>query len=526
MVLDERKNQILDLVISEYISTGEPVGSKTLIEKSKINVSSATIRSEMLELEKMGLLCKPHTSAGRIPSQKGLKQFAEKSINRYSLTEDDLHILVPAVKASVGLIEAIKDASVRLAEFSGCAVFTASPLSEDGKFTFEVMPAGKKAIAIMAVSSSGAVKSVFTKVDREITANDAQKLTNILNSAFAGFPVNEINGVRVMLFKDEVTKNIPELNCVIVPVVDLVQSIKSYELCISGSSNLLSYPEFANIETAKEYLQLLDRRDDIIDELLQTSDNGIDIKIGDDSHLLKTTPAGIVSAKINNRIPIVIGVLGPARMNYSKIIAGCKHVVLQLRERTDSDEEILRQGERDRMAKDKNKKKEAEHETDASETENTVKEEAEEAKEEKKEETAPAEKDDFKDKFIRLAADFDNFKKRSKAEKEGIYNIAVADTVAKFLPVIDDMERACAAAPEDSPLKKGVDQVAAKFAATLEQLGVTPIGEKGEKFDVSLHEAVMHCESDEFEEGSVIEVFQKGYKLGDKVVRYAKVKVN
>ncbi|MBQ1862528.1 MAG: heat-inducible transcription repressor HrcA [Clostridia bacterium] len=340
MVLDERKNQILDLVISEYISTGEPVGSKTLIEKSKINVSSATIRSEMLELEKMGLLCKPHTSAGRIPSQKGLKQFAEKSINRYSLTEDDLHILVPAVKASVGLIEAIKDASVRLAEFSGCAVFTASPLSEDGKFTFEVTPAGKKAIAIMAVSSSGAVKSVFTKVDREITANDAQKLTNILNSAFAGFPVNEINGVRVMLFKDEVTKNIPELNCVIVPVVDLVQSIKSYELCISGSSNLLSYPEFANIETAKEYLQLLDRRDDIIDELLQTSDNGIDIKIGDDSHLLKTTPAGIVSAKINNRIPIVIGVLGPARMNYSKIIAGCKHVVLQLRERTDSDEEI------------------------------------------------------------------------------------------------------------------------------------------------------------------------------------------
>ena len=205
MVLDERKNQILDLVISEYISTGEPVGSKTLIEKSKINVSSATIRSEMLELEKMGLLCKPHTSAGRIPSQKGLKQFAEKSINRYSLTEDDLHILVPAVKASVGLIEAIKDASVRLAEFSGCAVFTASPLSEDGKFTFEVTPAGKKAIAIMAVSSSGAVKSVFTKVDREITANDAQKLTNILNSAFAGFPVNEINGVRVMLFKDEVT---------------------------------------------------------------------------------------------------------------------------------------------------------------------------------------------------------------------------------------------------------------------------------------------------------------------------------
>ena len=341
MVLDERKNQILDIVISEYISTGEPVGSKTLIEKSKLRVSSATIRSEMLELEKMGLLCKPHTSAGRIPSQLGLKQFAEKSINRYSLTEDDLRILVPAVRASVGLIEEIKEASARLAEFSGCAVFTASPLSEDGCFTFEVMPAGRKTIAIMAVSASGSVKSVFTKVEKDIGTEDAQKLTNILNSVFSGFPVNEINGLRVMLFKDEVSKNFPEYSCVIVPVVDLVRSIKSYELCISGSSNLLSYPEFANIETAREYMQLLDdRREDIIDELLQTSDGDIDIKIGEDAHLLKTTPTGIVSAKVNSGIPIVIGVLGPARMNYSKIIAGCKHVILQLRKRNDSDAEI------------------------------------------------------------------------------------------------------------------------------------------------------------------------------------------
>ena len=88
------------------------------------------------------------------------------------------------------------------------------------------------------------------------------------------------------------------------------------------------------------------------------------------------------------------------------------------------------------------------------------------------------------------------------------------------------MERAYAAIPEDSPFRKGVEQVVLKYMSILEQLGVTPIGEKGEKFDVTVHEAVMHCESDEFEEGSVIDVFQKGYKLGDKVIRYAKVKVN
>ena len=337
VALDDRKKQILDIVISEYISTGEPVGSKALIERSGLNVSSATIRSEMLELEKMGLLCKPHTSAGRIPSEEGLRLFAKDSINRYSLTEDDLRLLVPAVRASVGLIEAMKDAATRLAEFSGCTVFTASPLYEDGCFTFEVMPAGRKTIAIMAVSASGSVKSVFTRVEKDISVDDAQKLSNILNSVFAGFPVNEINGVRVMLFKDEMNRFCPEYSCVILPVVDLVNSIKSYELCISGGSNLLSYPEFSNIETAREYMQLLDRREDILDELLQTDDDGIDIKIGEDAHLIKTTPTGIISARTKHKIPIIVGVLGPARMNYSKIIAGCKHDILQLREHTDID---------------------------------------------------------------------------------------------------------------------------------------------------------------------------------------------
>ncbi len=142
-------------------------------------------------------------------------------------------------------------------------------------------------------------------------------------------------------------------------------------------------------------------------------------------------------------------------------------------------------------------------------------------------EPAPVKTDeDMKDKFLRLAADFDNFKKRSRAEKDAVYGMAVADTVSRFLPVTDDMERALAAAgPEDTPLKKGMEQIYAKFTSILDSLGVKSVGEKGEKFSVDLHEAVMQGPSDEYEEGCVAEVFQKGYKLGDKVVRYAKVKV-
>lgn len=333
-MLDARKKKVLESVIDTYLATGEPVGSKTLLDRFDLNVSSATIRSEMLELEKMGFLCKPHTSAGRIPSSDGLKYYVRNSSDTYSLTDSDLQNLIPAFKSCVGLIESIRATAGKLAEFSGCTVFTASPVYGNGMFTFEVMPAGKRTLGIMAVSSSGTVKSVFTKVDHDVTAEDANKLASILNSVFAGFPVNQIGSVRIMLFRDEVEKAAPSYQCVILPVTELVEQIKSYELFISGSEKVLSYPEFSNVQAAQEYIEMLNRRDDILDELLETDpDSDVVVRIGSESRLLKTVDASVVSVSgARYEIPIVIGVLGPSRMNYSRIIAGCKHAALMLEE--------------------------------------------------------------------------------------------------------------------------------------------------------------------------------------------------
>lgn len=335
-MLDERKKSILHSVISAYIATGEPVGSKTLLDMAELNVSSATIRSEMLELEKLGMLCKPHTSAGRVPSEEGLRYYVRSLQDKYVLDERDLKLLVPAFRSCVSLIEMIKSASHCLADFSGYTVFSAAPTYSDGKFTFEVMPAGKKALAIMAVNSTGTVKSVFTRIDEEITSGDTERLTKILNSVFAGFPVNEIGSIRVMLFKSELEKGCPKLNCVIAPVVNLVNKVKSYELYISGSSNMLSYPEFSSIEAARQYLDFLGNHDEILEELLSSQDE-VSVRIGHENKLLGDMNTSVVSVTCNTKIPIVIGILGPSRMDYSKIIAGCKHVVLQLKEKIDDE---------------------------------------------------------------------------------------------------------------------------------------------------------------------------------------------
>ena len=129
------------------------------------------------------------------------------------------------------------------------------------------------------------------------------------------------------------------------------------------------------------------------------------------------------------------------------------------------------------------------------------------------------------DQFLRLAAEYDNFRKRTQREKDGIYQDAVADTVKKFLPVYDNLERALHHETADEAYKKGVEMTMNQLTGVFEALGVKVFGAAGETFDPALHNAVMHCEDEALGENVIAEVFQKGFTLGDKVVRFAMVKV-
>ena len=130
-----------------------------------------------------------------------------------------------------------------------------------------------------------------------------------------------------------------------------------------------------------------------------------------------------------------------------------------------------------------------------------------------------------KDNYLRLAAEYDNFRKRSQKEKDHIYNEGVSDTLTKFLPIYDNLERAMQQATADEAYKKGGEMIMTAMKDTLDKYGVTVYGEKGEGFDPALHNAVMHVEDDSLGENVIAEVFQKGFRIGDKVVRFAMVRV-
>lgn len=129
------------------------------------------------------------------------------------------------------------------------------------------------------------------------------------------------------------------------------------------------------------------------------------------------------------------------------------------------------------------------------------------------------------DKYLRLCAEYDNFRRRSQKEKDNLYGDVKADTLLKFLPVYDNLLRALNTPTEDEAYRRGVEMIMNQFNATMEKLGVTRIESLGEKFDPELHNAVMHVEDEEKGENEIVEVFQEGFRLGEKVIRFAMVKV-
>ncbi|MBR0161011.1 MAG: nucleotide exchange factor GrpE [Oscillospiraceae bacterium] len=147
------------------------------------------------------------------------------------------------------------------------------------------------------------------------------------------------------------------------------------------------------------------------------------------------------------------------------------------------------------------------------------------SKEEEKIAALETEQAAMQDRYLRICAEYDNFRRRSQKEKDALYGDIRADVVTKFLPVYDNLERALKQGTEDEAYRKGVEMIMTQFCTTLEKLGVEEVPSLGQKFDPALHNAVMHVDDEEKGENEIVEVFQKGFRLNDKVIRFAMVKV-
>lgn len=326
--LDARKRSILASVIRAYIETGEPVGSKSLISRENLGLSSATVRNEMNELEKEGLIQKPHTSAGRIPTNEGYRFYVSNALSEYELSPYETAVLERAFARGNTMEDTLREMTAGMAKFSGCTVFTIAPMCGDGRFSYKVFASGKKTVGIMAVSSENSVKTCFTKTYEEASASELLALESLLCERFFEISDESLSAEKLKSFK----RDLPEIFSGVYEYIErFLFKLRNFDLYIEGASNLFAYPEFSEMETARRFMNFINEEEEIKKILLDSFySNSISIRIGEENKLFPTASTSVISVGRAGKFPLVIGVMGPTRMYYSRIISGCNHLLREM----------------------------------------------------------------------------------------------------------------------------------------------------------------------------------------------------
>lgn len=332
--LSGRKKQILKAIIEAHIELGEPVGSKYLTANKHINCSSATIRNEMAELESMGYLEQPHTSAGRVPSEAGYRLYVDSLIDSYRLTEREIEELKTNLRRKQAELDGILDTAIRLASsMTDYTALAAKPRKVRVTVShFEIIRTDERSL-ILVMLIGGIVKTRRIRSRVPVSADAASRLETLLNGRLTGLTASEITMPLVIGMEREMGVDDYLVEPVVKGVCETVSAFDGGELRFDGIDRLLSYPEVYGGERLREMLTMFERKQDLLDvfsetEMQSDGDDSVKIYIGKEN-LVKTMDNSTLVYKPVKRDGVLvgaIGVIGPTRMNYSRVIAMIDHL--------------------------------------------------------------------------------------------------------------------------------------------------------------------------------------------------------
>ena len=324
--LNERKKQILKAIVEAHIENGEPVGSKYLTTNKQIACSSATIRNEMAELEEMGYLDQPHTSAGRIPSEAGYRFYVDQLIDRYNLTQNEITELKSALRQRQAELDAIMQTAVGLAaKLTNYTALSVRP--RQARITvsrFEIMRLDENT-AVLIMLIGGIVKTKYLRSNRPIPPEAAMLLAGALNARLTGLTAEEINMPILM----DMERMMGEYDYLVSPVVKAVCETVSVfdggELRFEGINRLLAYPDYYDLDRLRELVALFEKKEALLEVLSDEArnDDRVQIYIGREN-LVKVMDNSTLVFKtvMHDGKPVgAIGIIGPTRMDYRRVIA-------------------------------------------------------------------------------------------------------------------------------------------------------------------------------------------------------------
>lgn len=335
--LSERKLKILHAIIQNYLETGEPVGSRTISKYSDLRLSSATIRNEMADLEELGYIIQPHTSAGRIPSDKGYRLYVDMlmSEKEQEINEMQEQMLEKADKMD----QLLKQAAKVLANSTNYATLISSPMSNVNKIKFiQLSIVDEEQILAVIVLSGNVIKNCIINMDEPINNENLLKLNMLLNTTLNGMPIEEINLGLIARMKEQAGSHGDVVGHVLDAVADTIQIGDDMQIYTSGATNIFKYPELSDKQSAQEIISAFEEKQQLTELVTQTlsrEDNtGIQVYIGEETPVETMKDCSIVTAtyELGEGVKGTIGIVGPKRMDYEHVLASMKRLQSELDE--------------------------------------------------------------------------------------------------------------------------------------------------------------------------------------------------
>ncbi len=335
MQLDERKIKILKAIIQNYLETGEPVGSRTISKYGDLNLSSATIRNEMADLEELGYIIQPHTSAGRIPSDKGYRLYVDTMMQDKVMEVEEMKEML--VQKADKMENLLKQVAKVLAVNTNYATVVTTPKYRTKKVKFiQLTEVDETQLLAIIVLEGNIVKNKMITVAEPIEKEVILKLNIILNTFLTGLDLSEINLGLIQKMKEQAAGYTTVVSDILDAVAQAVSEEDDVQIFTSGATNILKYPELNDTEKASELIYTLEEKkqlNELMENEIEKGENkGIQVYIGDETPVESMKDCAVVTAtyQIEEGVYGKVGIIGPKRMDYEKVVGTLQNLMTEL----------------------------------------------------------------------------------------------------------------------------------------------------------------------------------------------------
>ena len=353
--LDERKVKILKAIIKNYLETGEPVGSRTISKFTDMKLSSATIRNEMADLEELGYIVQPHTSAGRIPTDKGYRLYVDDMMsekeqnitnreNEVAVKEQELSSMKDMLGEKVEKVEELlQNVAKVLAKDTNYATMVTTPKVTGNKLKFvQLSQLEANKILAVIVMEGNLIRNKVITVSEDLSQENLLKLNILINTTLTGLTLEQMNLSIVSKMENQAGEHINLVKEVLDAIVDTISSADDLKIYTSGATNIFKYPELSDSTKASELIYALEEKqslsdlvvddDNSVDEQDSSSNNGIQVYIGNETPIEYMKDCSVVTAtyELQDGMKGTIGIIGPKRMDYEKVVETLKNMRTQL----------------------------------------------------------------------------------------------------------------------------------------------------------------------------------------------------